>query len=256
MSRQLKHILITGAAGAIASAITQILAQRYPQAHFTLIDINEQALQQRVQALGNRASYALWDLFKPEQLAEQWQKITQNKPVDLLVNCAGIMDIISFQGTGWQLGWKLLSVNLISPLRLMDLALADMPAGGGIINIASMAGRVPITGCAYYSGAKAGMAMASEIADNELKERNIHVLTVYPGPIFSDLEAHARGQVKQGMVSKLIPTGQAQDIAQEIVDSFQRKKVRVIYPKAYAVAHYFNAVSQWFVAAFSPKPLK
>ena len=82
------------------------------------------------------------------------------------------------------------------------------------------------------------------------------MLTVYPGPIFSGLEAHARSQVEQGFVSKLIPTGQAQDIAQEIVNSFSAKKVRVIYPKAYAVAHYFNAVSQWFVSAFSPKPLK
>ena len=170
MKKTPQHILITGAAGAIASALTQVFAQQFPHAHFTLVDINESALIEKVRVLGKNADYVLWDLFQPESLAEGWQQvITKHGAVDILINCAGIMDIISFQGTGWNLGWKLLAVNLISPLRLMDLALADMKTGGCIINIASMAGRVPIAGCAYYSGAKAGLAMASILSCQSLK---------------------------------------------------------------------------------------
>ena len=108
MKKTPQHILITGAAGAIASALTQVFAQQFPHAHFTLVDINESALIEKVRVLGKNADYVLWDLFQPESLAEGWQQvITKHGAVDILINCAGIMDIISFQGTGWNLGWKL-----------------------------------------------------------------------------------------------------------------------------------------------------
>lgn len=252
-----KHILITGAAGAIGSALCEKFSTLYPHAHLTLIDINETALQKKTSVLSGRAGYAVWDLFKPESLATQWQSVTDaHGPVDILVNCAGIMDIITFRGTGWDQGWKLLTVNMISPLRLMDLAVQDMPQGGTIINISSMAGRVPIAGCTYYSGAKAGLAMASEIARNELAKRNINVITVYPGPIRSGLETHARSQVKQGLVSRFIPTGTPDAIAAKIIDACLHRQARVIHPASFSVAHYFNGISQWAVSRLSPEPLK
>lgn len=42
-----KHILITGAAGAIGSALCEKFSTLYPHAHLTLIDINETALQKK-----------------------------------------------------------------------------------------------------------------------------------------------------------------------------------------------------------------
>lgn len=253
----IRHILITGAAGAIGAALCKRLAHDHPDAHLTLVDINEAALLRMTASYPGRSSHAVWDLFKPEKLGTAWKSIIKaNGPVDILVNCAGIMDIITFEETGWTQGWKLLAINMISPLRLMDLALESMPAGGTIINISSMAGRVPITGCAYYSGAKAGFAMASEIARNELGNRGINVVTVYPGPIHSGLESHARSQVRKGMVSRFIPTGSPDAIADRIATACARRQARVIYPDAFAVAHYFNGISQWAVARLSPQPLK
>lgn len=253
----IRHILITGAAGAIGSALCERLAHDYPEAHLTLVDINTTALEKMTARYPSRASHVIWDLFKPEKLGTAWKAVIKSHgPVDILVNCAGIMDIITFKETGWTQGWKLLAVNMISPLRLMDLALQDMPEGGSIINISSMAGRVPITGCAYYSGAKAGLAMASEIARNELRERNINVVTVYPGPIYSGLEAHARSQIRQGLVSRFVPTGTPDVIADRIAQACAQRKARVIYPDVFAVGHYFNGISQWTVARFSPAPAR
>lgn len=250
------HILITGAAGAIGGALTDRLASRYPDACFTLVDVNEVVVKGRCAALGQRARHACWDLFQPDALGDRWAELDpEHGPVDLLVNCAGIMDIISFAGTGWDQGWKLLAINMISPLRLADLALKDMPDGGTIINVASMAGRVPIAGCSYYGGAKAGMAHASEIMHNELTSRDINVITVYPGPIYSGLESHARDQVKAGPVSKLIPTGQPDAIAARISEAVAERAPRVIYPPVYNVAHYFNGVARWVTAKTSPQPL-
>ncbi len=255
--KQPRHILITGAAGAIGSALVDCFAHHYPQAILTLVDVNQEKLQACCNALGERAKGYVWDLFQPDQLPTRWQSMTAERgAVDLLINCAGIMDIVSFGGMGWERGWKLLTVNMISPLRLMDLALSDMSAGSCIINISSMAGRVPIKGCTYYGGAKAGIAMASEIAHSELKSRNIHVITVYPGPVYSGLEAHARSQVKQGMISKFIPTGQPEVIATKIQVAYEQNEARVIYPTVYGVAHLMNAVASWVTANVSPQPLR
>ena len=250
------HILITGAAGAIGGALTDQFARRYPDANFTLVDTNEAALKARCALLGHRARPACWDLFQPDTLGKCWAGLDADAgPVDLLVNCAGIMDIKSFQGTGWDLGWKLLSVNMVSPMRLADLALKHMPAGGTIVNVASMAGRVPIAGCSYYGGAKAGMAQASEIMHNELQGQDINVVTVYPGPIYSGLESHARSQVKAGAIARFIPTGQPAAIAERIALAVAERHPRVIYPQVYNVAHYFNGVSRWVAKHFSPEPL-
>ncbi len=106
------------------------------------------------------------------------------EPVDVLVNCAGFMELVSFAGTSWELGRALIDVDLISPLRLMSLAVPGMRARGEglVVNVASMAGLVPLRGSSYYGAAKAGLAMASEVARIELARDGVHVMTVYPAP--------------------------------------------------------------------------
>lgn len=252
-----RHILITGAAGAIGSSLARTFARRWPDATLTLVDIDAAALQSVTSGIGARAHAKVWDLTQLDALPAQWNLTRQlHGPVDLLVNCAGTMDILSIAGTGWDRGSRLLDINLRAPLRLMDLAINDLAPGSCLINISSMAGKVPIKGCSYYGAAKAGIAMASEIAHAELKARGIHVVTVYPGPVYSGLEAHARSQVKPGLVSRFIPTGTPEGIARAILSAVDHRSARVIYPAVYAVAHAFNAVASWITAGISPAPLR
>lgn len=253
------HILITGAAGAIGQELALQLAQRYPTAKLTLIDKNAEGVRDVATRVGERAWVGLWDLSQPEALASQWSILVDARgPVDLLINCAGIMEIKSFANTGWSLGSKLLSINLVSPLRLMDLAIPSMLAqgGGAVINVSSMAGKTPIRGCTYYGATKAGLAMASEIARLELRQKAVQVMTVYPGPIYSGLEAHARSQVRQGPISRYIPTGAPEDIAARIVRAYEENRARVIFPEVYRVGYWLLGVASWFTSRFSPEPIE
>jgi 2-hydroxycyclohexanecarboxyl-CoA dehydrogenase len=131
-----------------------------------------------------------------------------------------------------------MDINFTAPMRLMDLALPAMveARNGCVINVASMAGRVPIRGCSYYGGAKAGIGLASEIARLDLNKQGVNVITVYPGPIHSGLESHARSQVKKGPVSRYIPTGKPEVLAERIYRTFRKGGARVIYPDIYALA--------------------
>ncbi|MDX1805008.1 MAG: SDR family NAD(P)-dependent oxidoreductase [Alcanivorax sp.] len=232
-----QHILITGGAGAIGGQLAARFRQQHPQATLTLVDLNADTLAGAAQH--HQANAEVCDLTDIDALPGWWQSLTDRLgPVDVLVNCAGIMDIMTILGTGWERGKRILDINFTAPLRLMDLALPAMVENrhGCVINVASMAGRVPIRGCSYYGGAKAGIGLASEIARLDLKKDGVNVITVYPGPIYSGLESHARSQVKQGPVSRLIPTGRPESLADRIYKAFRRNSARVIYPDIYSVA--------------------
>lgn len=252
-----KHILITGAAGAIGGKLAGQFHQHHPDARLTLVDLNQEALQKVADQYG--ANTEACDLTAIDALPQWWQSLVdRHGPVDVLVNCAGIMDIMTLAGTGWERGKRLIDINFTAPMRLMDLALPFMiqQQDGCVINVASMAGRVPIRGCSYYGGAKAGIGLASEIARLDLKKDNVNVITVYPGPIYSGLETHARGQVKQGPISRYIPTGKPDVLAERIYRTYRKNGARVIYPDIYSLAKQVANLNLTNKAMdfFSPQP--
>ncbi len=245
---------ITGASGAIGRALTRKLSQAWPALRFSLVDREPAGLSALCAELGERAQAQVADLAAPAVCPELFAEATRAAgPVDLLVNCAGFMDVRAFAETPWELGEQLLNVDLISPLRLMQLAVAQLPVtGGAIVNISSMAGRVPLRGCAYYGAAKAGLLQASQIAGLELSERRVHVLSVLPGPVRSPLEAAARAQLPSTFLTRSLPTGDPLELARRIVWALQRGKRRLVYPSFYRLADDAPGVAERFTRAFSP----
>jgi short-subunit dehydrogenase len=139
----------------------------------------------------------------------------------------------------------------------MSLAVPGMRDrhAGIVINVASMAGLVPLRGASYYGAAKAGLAMASEIARIELAPADVRVLTVYPGPVASGLERRARAQVEGSWLAKWIPTGEPEALADRIVSALDRGEPRVVYPPLYALAAGALGASRLVTERFSPQPV-
>jgi short-subunit dehydrogenase len=239
-----RHVLVTGAGGAIGGALAELLANECPRARMTLVDKKP------------LAKGVVWDLSKPDTLDAAWSAVVKDGFVDVLVNCAGFMELVSFAGTPWELGRRLLDVDLVSPLRLMSLAVPSMKSHGrgAVVNVASLAGLVPLRGSSYYGAAKAGLAMASEIAHLELRSAGVDVVTVYPGPVASELERRARAQVPATFVSRAIPTGDARGLAAAIVRAVQKRSARVIYPPVYQTAAEMLSIARRVTARFSPAP--
>jgi short-subunit dehydrogenase len=256
MSRPLRHVLVTGAAGAIGGALAKLFAERHPSAHLSLVDVDREGLARAVRELP-RSSSSVWDLAKPETLPAAWSALVEQQgPVDGLVNCAGIMNVQSLVGTSWPQAQRLLDIDLVSPLRLMSLAAPAMVEGGGgvIVNVSSMAGRVPLRGCTYYGGAKAGLAMASEIAHLELAPAGVHVVTVYPGPVVSALERGARAQLTPSILSRVLPVGNPHEVARLVVRAVDRGEARVVSPSLYRIADRALGVAVWVTRRYSPPP--
>jgi short-subunit dehydrogenase len=252
------HVVVTGAAGAIGGALARAFAREAPGARVTLVDVDREGADRLARELGPGAEAAVWDLARPDALASAVASLEADRgPVTTLVNCAGIMEIRSLAGTPWPLAERLLAIDLVSPLRLMSLVAPGMIArrAGTIVNVSSMAGVTPLRGCAYYGAAKAGLAMASEIARLELAPHGVRVVTVYPGPVRSGLEKRARAQAPETMMTRLLPTGDPGPLAERVVAACARGRARVVYPALYDLASRFPILASRVTRAASPAPL-
>jgi short-subunit dehydrogenase len=78
---------------------------------------------------------------------------------------------------------EILEANLIAPVLLTRAALPFLAAGSAIVNIASLAGKVPVPHEATYSASKAGLRAFARALDLEVRGRGIAVSTVCPGPV-------------------------------------------------------------------------
>lgn len=252
MSLDCRSALITGAGGAIGSALARALRARLPATRLLLSDRRPDDAAAIAAAVGGEVIAA--DLADPAGVAAL---IEAAGPVDLLVNNAGFMDVRSFVSQPVEVAEALLQVNLHAPLALMrGLAPAMIAAGRGwIVNVASLAGVTPLKGCALYGATKAGLGMASEVVQQELAPQGVRVLTVYPGFIRSPLERGARDQLGPTRLAARAPAGDPTRLATRIIDALERGESQLAWPPPYSFALRAPRIARRIGRALWPMPL-
>src|SRR5262249_10146039 len=70
---------------------------------------------------------------------------------------------------------EIVTTNLTAPIVLTRAALSHMSSGGAIVQVASIAGMVPVPGEATYSASKAGLRAFTRAAAQDVEGRNIHI---------------------------------------------------------------------------------
>ncbi|MDX2239807.1 MAG: SDR family NAD(P)-dependent oxidoreductase [Leptolyngbyaceae cyanobacterium bins.302] len=180
-------VLLTGAAGGFGQELTRQLLQAGSRLILTDLDDTllweqSRAMQATIQTGEILACFAV-DLAEPTGCDRLYQQVKAlGYAIDILINNAGIglfgrMDEIPAEK--WE---RLMQVNLLAPMRLSSLFVADMIARrqGHIVNMSSLAGWVAQAGLAHYSASKFGLRGFSEGLCNEVKPYNVQVTVVYP----------------------------------------------------------------------------
>lgn len=112
---------------------------------------------------------------------------------------------------------SMIDVNLRAPIALSRLVLPHLQQQGGfIVNVASLAGRVPLDGAATYSASKFGLRAFSLALREELLDSDVTVSVVSPGPIDTGFILDDIDQVDDIVFSQ--PMCSAEHVGKMVVD--------------------------------------
>ncbi len=125
-----------------------------------------------------------FDLSESPSIYRLWLR-KGAEPVDILVNNAAIIGPVGPSDEQCTAAWReCLEVNLISPMRLCALAVANMRESGrqgSIINISGGGATSPRPNYSAYATAKCGLVRFSETLAMEVEQYGIRVNCVAPG---------------------------------------------------------------------------
>lgn len=123
-----------------------------------------------------------------EDFPQRFSEILAEKQPDivLLVNCAGVGYLGSFDTSALSEQLGMVNVNVRALTALTHICLAYMKDGARIINIASIAGFAPNPRLSVYSATKHYVKALSFALSHELRDRNISVTAVCPGPMATE----------------------------------------------------------------------
>lgn len=111
----------------------------------------------------------------------------------------------------------MVDVNLRAPIVLSRLAIPQLRAKGGfIVNVASLAGKLPLDGAATYSSTKFGLRVFSFALGEELRGSGVSVSVVSPGPIETGFIMDQIDEVEDIVFSQTLCT--ADDVAAMVLD--------------------------------------
>src|SRR5213080_1359966 len=192
------NALITGASAGIGREFARQLAGRarsmilIARREEQLVELNHE-LQQQHENL--RVHIRKADLSNLAQLKELMESLDREQiEIDLLVNNAGLGDAGLFATSDPTRNEQMLLVNVVALTSLTRHLLPHMVAKrhGGILNVSSSAGFLPIPGDGVYAATKAYVTSFSEALRAELRETGVSVCALCPGPVHTEFQEVAR----------------------------------------------------------------
>ena len=190
----MKRYLITGASRGIGRAIAEKLAG--PDVELLLHGRDTVALAEACEAVkhhGTRVVRLIHDLAVPSGVSDLVDQVGK-KPIDLLVNNAGIAIVKPFceiTAIEWE---QTLGVNITAPFLLTQRFAPRLPPGSSIVNILSIAAKTGFANWSAYCMSKFALEGFSQSVREELRDRKIRVINVYPAATDTNIWNNIEGE--------------------------------------------------------------
>jgi len=146
------------------------------------------------------------------------QAISEFGSVHVLINNAGYHERGYAETIAAEKLGRMIDVNLKAPIMLCRLAIPFMrkaDGGAAIVNVASLAGRLPVRGAATYSASKFGLRAFTFALGEELRDTEIKLAVISPGPIDTGFIMSNIDSVEDIVFSQ--PMSTSEQVADEIL---------------------------------------
>ena len=198
LSRQV--VVVTGASSGIGRETARTLGRR--GAAVVLVARDEAALREvaaEVETAGGQALAAAADVSDAEQVRRVADRaVTQFGRIDTWINNAGVAAYGTVEQSAVDEMRRVVEVDLLGTIYGTKAALPHLrQSGGTLINVASVAGRLPVPLLAAYSAAKHGVMGFSDALRMELdhEKAGVSVTTILPYGINTPFFNHARSRL-------------------------------------------------------------
>jgi 3-oxoacyl-[acyl-carrier protein] reductase len=191
---RVKRYLITGASRGIGRAIAEKLAGK--DVELLLHGRDAVALIQTrkiVEPQCAKVTLLIHDLATSRGVSDLIAEVAR-APIDLLVNNAGIAIVKPFTeitSIEWE---QTVGVNVTAPFLLTQSFAPRMPPGSSIINILSVAARTAFPNWSAYCMSKFALEGFSRCVREELRDRKVRVINIYPAATDTDIWSQVEGK--------------------------------------------------------------
>lgn len=186
-----KRALITGASGALGSAIAQRLAHQgcHVLLHASSRPEAIDALALQIRDAGGSADCCVFDLRDDDACAAACAQLLEAGPIQILVNNAGVHDDAVLPGMRAEQWHRVIDVSLNGFFRVTQPLLLPMlrTRWGRILNISSVAALTGNRGQVNYAAAKGAINSATKALSLEVASRGVTVNAIAPGIIASPM---------------------------------------------------------------------
>lgn len=216
------RVWLVGASTGIGAAVAKELAKRGARLALSARSV------EKLQGLGIEGALLLpCDATHAEALAEARETLLKAwSGPDLVIYLAG--DYVPMGAADFDLARaeQVINVNFNGALRLASCVLHDLPVGGGIAFVASVAGYRGLPKALCYGPGKAALIHFAECLHLDLAPRDIGVWLINPGFVQTRLTA----QNDFSMPALLTP----EQAALEIVEGFRSGGFEIHFPKRFS----------------------
>ena len=218
----MKHAVITGAANGIGES----LARRLVRAGYSVTGVDVDARGAAGLETELDARFVIADLGTPSGVVRVHDQLGSMDPIDVLIHNAGINAVGRFPRVDLTDLEQVVAVNFEAPMALTARLLEAnrIAPGGSLVFVSSLSHFVSYPGAAAYAATKSGLASYARSLSVGLTPRDIHVMTVFPGPTRT---AHARRySPDNSREEKRMPP---EDLAEAILRGIGKRK-RLLVP--------------------------